>query len=249
MNGGFMKALIIGLLLIPALTFATNKCEKEISPTEKLYYKVNTILLSPLNTDGTVNLNFYKDLVTKNKFAPPKAEVEQYTFSVKNNSLGLKNYWGVFTVYTYSSGDTLTEVKTIHHKTENLDQHKKELLDLLNNTVQAVPMQDNNAVAVVTKEGKQAIIDFRLPMVANPVVVYSNDNVRSLASINAPGVIYGPLMPNKDVSEAVARNQYYIEECDEKVYTKVTTKEKTIMGIKYTMTQSKVVDQSKNTNK
>lgn len=244
-----MKALIIGLCLFPVLSFGIERCEKEISPTEKLIYKVNNVLLSPLNTDGTINLDFYKDIVAKNKFAPPKADVEEYRYSLKSNSLSLNNYWGIFTVYTTTYGDTLTEVKTINHKSENLEKQKKELLELLNNTVQAVPMQDNNAVALVTKDGRQAIIDFRLPMIANPVVMYTKNNVRSLASITGPGVVYGPLLPNRDVSEAVTRNQYYIEECDEKVYTKITTKEKTVMGIKYTMTQTKVVDESKNTNK
>lgn len=244
-----MKALIISLCLLPVLTFGTDKCQKEISPTEKLIYKVNNVLLSPLNKDGTINLDFYKDIIVKNKFSPPKAEVEQYTYSVKSNTLALNNYWGIFTVYTTSYGDSLTEVKMVNHKAETLEKQKKELLDILNSTVQAVPMQDNNAVALVTNDGRQVIIDFRLPMIANPVVVYTKNNVRSLASISGPGVIYGPLLPNKDVSEAVAKNQYYVEECDEKVYTKVTTKEKTVLGIKYTMTESKVVDQSKNTNK
>lgn len=243
-----MKALLILLAVIPTFSFAIEKCQKEVSQSQTLYYEINKIILSPHLTNGSPNLAFYKDLVAKNKFNEAKSEIENYQYATYDITTKKSSFFGIF-YYSSAQNNYKIENKLVDHKNENLEGKKKELLDLLSQSVNSVTMENNNILIVQTQDGRSAAIDFRLPMSANPISFSTKDSSKFLASISSKNGI--PFTPesNKTIVEAFEHNQYQVEECDEKVYTSVKTKEKTILGIPFTIKEYAHVDETKNTSR
>ena len=216
-----MKTLLCILCIFPSISFAQN-CDKTVSPSETLYYQINKVLVSPTDSFGRLNILIYKDIISKNKFGEAQSALEKYQF-LKTKS-ETKNMFKLFNVV--SSSNSNVEKVEVDHKNENLDGQKAKLIALIDNSIQHSNSEDKNILYLQNKDGEVSVIDFRLPMSANPVYSSSKEGEARSFSYESSGYnVIAPLPINKSIADALSKNNYEIEECNKSVYTQVTTKD------------------------
>lgn len=218
-----MKTLLCILCIaMPTLSFAVEKCQKEVSPSETLYYQINKVLVSPTDSFGRVNISIYKDIISKNNFGEAQSPLEYY--QILKSKTETTKMWGMFIVAT--SSNVGAEQVVIDHKNENLDAQKAKLNALIENSIQHSNSEDKNILYLRNKDGEVSAIDFRLPMSANPVYSSSKDGeVRSFSYEGSGYNLIAPLPINKSLADALSKDKYELEECNESIYTQVKAKD------------------------
>lgn len=228
-----MKLLICLILIMPTLSFSLDKCQKEVSSTDTLFYKVNKMSVYPTDENGKLNIKISRDLILNDKFGQPAGQLEAYSIGTYKINVVKKVYLGFVPVTSHRDSIKISDqVITVNHSDNEFKAKKKaELLGLIDNALAHSNSQDQNILYLQLKNGDFATIDFRLPLAANPISQSKNGVVTALNYELSPYHSKSPiLVPNTAITHALSANKYDLEECDESVSTLVRSEKKT-MGI------------------
>ncbi len=178
-----MKKFIVALMVLA--TFASCGKNNSIATNGLVANGVSTVSSAPLDSSGRVSLANYITDINNNAFGAARSVSETYRYlnydpSSSSNGCptnsylgGMFNFGSCFgsstTSMNYGSYDTVNVVQS----SENLTSKKNELIALINKSTSYGNSADRKQLGFYTSNGDYFLIDFRVPMSANPVFKYT----------------------------------------------------------------------------
>jgi hypothetical protein len=217
-----MKALLCLLLVVPTMAFANLKCQVDLSPTDKLFFAENVTSVTPMSSEGIVNIEAYKEFIDRNLFARPNNQVQEY----KRNLTKIESTPTAYGLHYGASRVVASKTETIEETKELVASKKKELLDLIaRSTVKYNHPEEKYKLYLKDDKTKnQYAIDFRLPISANPVLTSSDEGLTGVALDYTAYTENNGLLKNTQFDELLSGEKLEIVECDRQVASLVRTK-------------------------
>lgn len=175
-----MKKLIVALMVLA--TFASCGKNNSVGANGS---GISTVLTAPLDSYGRVSLVSYIADINNNAFGAARSDSETFRYlnydpSTSSNGCTNNSYLGgsisfnyclntSSTNFNYGSYDTINVV----HSSENLTSKKNELISLINQSYSYGYSPDRKQLGFISSNGDKYLIDFRVPMSANPVYKYT----------------------------------------------------------------------------